>query len=593
MKRGCFLGGGLAMGCAAAVGFLIFLPILAAVGLFGVFFGGLGLPVHTKHGLSNGPIATATARPLLWLPYAANGPVPNSVTMALAAAESQGHLLLVRSACPNGTVTTGACAKPPTWRAAGLFQVPVRPPTASTATLTDPSPNVAAANTRLIRLMGKAAHWDGQPLWRSVLQTLATGWGGSGAPARARGPSASLMRTLLTQTYTHPILGAWAVANWNGHAWVDPPHTHRVWVYAVAAAPVGPAWSLVWKRPPPPVCHTVHGTKTVTQKEKARVPVYRTFPIYRMVTVHGHRVRQQVGTKRVQTGWTTHWRIVTKTVSTSHQVCHQPPAPTLTGHVLERPQAMWVTSQGHRYGMRFSLGDPAAVPSAPGAAVWGVQVPLPAGTPMPRITAEWMTPSGVVTATVPLVQLGSTLAPLPYAGTIPTLHLGSLHGIVATWKADVLAAAQRTGVPASWIMAEVITESGGIPWAGHPSGAYGLMQLEPATAQGLPGYTPGARHHPAENILLGAELLAACRQQTGNHQLAIAEYYGGLGTMEQVGYTPGMSWSVAAPLLNVVPAPQAGNIDTMTQYATYQTTLAHAIAPWLRRAGSGGSPSNG
>lgn len=53
------------------------------------------------------------------------------------------------------------------------------------------------------------------------------------------------------------------------------------------------------------------------------------------------------------------------------------------------------------------------------------------------------------------------------------------------------------------------------------------MQLEPATTLGLPGYYPGARHNPQENLILGAELLTALYDQTQSWPMTFREYYNG------------------------------------------------------------------
>ncbi len=103
--------------------------------------------------------------------------------------------------------------------------------------------------------------------------------------------------------------------------------------------------------------------------------------------------------------------------------------------------------------------------------------------------------------------------------------------------AGLLVASQRTGVLAAWIAAEMLNESGGDANAivNGLASAYGLMQLEPGTAQSLPGWVPGARQNPQENLILGAELLAALHTQFGNWRIGCAAYYGGAGVVEAVG----------------------------------------------------------
>ena len=124
----------------------------------------------------------------------------------------------------------------------------------------------------------------------------------------------------------------------------------------------------------------------------------------------------------------------------------------------------------------------------------------------------------------------------------------------------------------------MLNESGGNPSAGNPAGAYGLMQLEPATAQGLPGYTPGARHNPLENLILGAELLAALHGQWGSWRISSAAYYGGSGRVQRSGVVNGMPWSQASGLLNWIPAASAGNSLTMTAYANNIEATSQVVA---------------
>jgi soluble lytic murein transglycosylase-like protein len=57
------------------------------------------------------------------------------------------------------------------------------------------------------------------------------------------------------------------------------------------------------------------------------------------------------------------------------------------------------------------------------------------------------------------------------------------------------------------------------------------MQLEPQTARDLPGWSPGARMVPQENLILGAELLGGLHRFLGSWRLAAAAYYGGLGAV--------------------------------------------------------------
>lgn len=145
------------------------------------------------------------------------------------------------------------------------------------------------------------------------------------------------------------------------------------------------------------------------------------------------------------------------------------------------------------------------------------------------------------------VALLSPTAPLSNAA-IPTTDQQAL----SEWWPDILAASNDTGVPADLIGAEMLQESGGNPDAYNPAGpTYGLMQIEPSTAEALPSYPAYASDwetNGAENLVLGAELLQANYAATGssNWDLAIAAYYGGM-----FWYTPGMTWSEAETLPSI------------------------------------------
>lgn len=109
-------------------------------------------------------------------------------------------------------------------------------------------------------------------------------------------------------------------------------------------------------------------------------------------------------------------------------------------------------------------------------------------------------PGGVACAEpVPAVSSKSTSAADPYG-------------------AFIREAAQRFGVPASWISAVMAMESGGDVLALSPQGAMGLMQIMPDTWAGL-----RARHgfgadpyEPRDNILAGAAYLREMHDRYGS-----------------------------------------------------------------------------
>jgi len=99
-------------------------------------------------------------------------------------------------------------------------------------------------------------------------------------------------------------------------------------------------------------------------------------------------------------------------------------------------------------------------------------------------------------------------------------------------------AAGKTGLPGELIAAVMETESGYRPDAVSPTGALGLMQLMPATAQALGVDDP---HDPRQNVLGGSEYL---RQQLGHFgtiEKALAAYNAGPAAVEQYGGIPPFS----------------------------------------------------
>ncbi|WP_053958168.1 lytic transglycosylase domain-containing protein [Sulfobacillus thermosulfidooxidans] len=245
--------------------------------------------------------------------------------------------------------------------------------------------------------------------------------------------------------------------------------------------------------------------------------------------------------------------------------------------MVEPPTSVTIKSDGYNGPMLSSLLIPAGqkVPAWPHAAVWGADVIVNQQHPV-TITAHW--PTFSLSVTLPSAT-GFSVGGGGGNGNTPGYNPTSIKAAIQHWWQDILVASQRTGVPAAWIAGEMILESGGRPDAGSPGGAFGLMQLEPQTAASLPGYYPGARHNPQENLILGAELLAENYQQFQSWYLASSAYYGGAGAVEDAGVTPSMSWTQAESLLaNVVPDPQAGNTLSLAQYALDVAAYAQMAA---------------
>jgi murein DD-endopeptidase MepM/ murein hydrolase activator NlpD/beta-lactamase regulating signal transducer with metallopeptidase domain len=124
-------------------------------------------------------------------------------------------------------------------------------------------------------------------------------------------------------------------------------------------------------------------------------------------------------------------------------------------------------------------------------------------------------------------------APAPSQGS--RVSMAWAPAVLEPYRADIEAAAAQQGVDANLLALLILVESGGDPEAKSPSGAVGLMQVMPATAEavartrGLPPPTPEQLAEPGYNIDVGAWFLARQLREFGSADVAraVAAYNAG------------------------------------------------------------------
>ncbi|WP_020375099.1 transglycosylase SLT domain-containing protein [Sulfobacillus thermosulfidooxidans] len=262
--------------------------------------------------------------------------------------------------------------------------------------------------------------------------------------------------------------------------------------------------------------------------------------------------------------------------STQKPACHVV-TDQLSGRDLEGPLRMTVkTTSGQLVPMEPVSGGSDGV--YPHAVLWQTVQPVRVNAQHPvTITAYWA--DGVsVSTTLPGSGFGATADPV---GIVPPP--GNPQDLQQIWQHHQVAfqaAAQATGVPVSLLVSEAYAESRGVDYPYLGSGAAcGLFQMfSPGsfTAYAPAGSPPSACADPVIEAQAAGAFFAALHAQFGSWRLALAAYYGGPGTVLSSGVRSGMAWTQAAPRLNWVPAPGAGNTETMSAYA--EASYANAVA---------------
>ncbi|OJU36459.1 MAG: hypothetical protein BGN99_17605 [Alphaproteobacteria bacterium 65-37] len=136
-------------------------------------------------------------------------------------------------------------------------------------------------------------------------------------------------------------------------------------------------------------------------------------------------------------------------------------------------------------------------------------------------------------------------------------------------------AAQRFGLPASWISAVMATESGGDVLALSSRGAMGLMQIMPDTWAGLRArYDLGADpYEPRDNVLAGAAYLREMHDRYGSpgflaaYNAGPARYDEYLATGRELPSETQLYVAMLAPLIG------DGQVDGMV-------TVNHRVMSW-------------
>ncbi len=157
-------------------------------------------------------------------------------------------------------------------------------------------------------------------------------------------------------------------------------------------------------------------------------------------------------------------------------------------------------------------------------------------------------PAAAAPGAVPTDPMARVTPPAASTATGLSPELQSAVTRTAAYTADIASAAETTHLPTALVRAVMVVESEGYPHAVSPTGAEGLMQLEPATARELGVTDP---FDPATNTLGGARYLSTLLVRYGGDRclpnpleclsalrLALAAYNAGPNAVARYGGIP-------------------------------------------------------
>jgi soluble lytic murein transglycosylase len=108
--------------------------------------------------------------------------------------------------------------------------------------------------------------------------------------------------------------------------------------------------------------------------------------------------------------------------------------------------------------------------------------------------------------------------------------------------------ARASDLDPALVLAVIRVESGFDAFAVSPAGAYGLMQILPATGEhlagrlGVPWVGPRSLFDPVTNVKLGVAYLEELRERYGSLETALAAYNWGPGRIDQF-----LEWGLPLP----------------------------------------------